>query len=259
MRIAIFGLGSIGQRHVRNLLAMGGHELLGYDVRVGSDGFSSGAIQATNALEHVWAWHPQAVIIATAPALHHDLAVQAIERGLNCFVEKPVGLSVLEAHNLVFLNDDRNTLAVGYQLHASPSVRAFSRGWKILHVWDKQDMGAWPKATYERDLLLEYSHELALALLWAGSMPTTATAAWANAANCIIMLGWPDGRLAKIELSGDFDGYSRGAWSDTWSWEFDKAENDEAYVEEIEAFLTGKPYCTGEDALAVMRLIERLR
>jgi predicted dehydrogenase len=253
------GLGSIGQRHVRNLLAMGGHELLGYDVRVGSEGFTAGTIQATNALAHVWAWQPEAVLICTAPALHHDLAVQTLERRVATFIEKPIGLSVLEANNLVFLNDDKVTLAVGYQLHASPSVRAFSRGWKILHIWDKQDMGAWPTATYERDILLEFSHEISTCLLWAGSLPATANIVWSDTMNCVIMLGWPDGRLAKIELSGDFDGYSRGAWSDQGNWEFDKAENDEAYADEIEAFLAGKPYCTGEDALQVMQLIERLQ
>jgi len=263
VRIAIFGLGSIGQRHVRNLLAMGGHELLGYDVRVGSELWcGAGTIQATNALAHVWAWQPEAVLVCTAPALHHELAWQVLAEGIHCFIEKPIALTVLEANDLIHLNDNRKTLAVGYQLNACESARCFPRNWKVLHIWDKQDMGTWPTATYARDLLLEYSHELALALLWVGampSMPTTATCTWQNAANCVIMLGWPDGRLAKIELSGDFDGYSRGAWSDQGSWEFSKAENDAAYVEEIEAFLAGKPYCTGEDALAVMRLIERLR
>ena len=259
MKVAVMGLGSIGQRHVRNLLALGGHELLGYDVRVGSEGFTAGAIQATNALGHVWAWQPEAVLICTAPGLHHGLAVEALERGVHTFIEKPIGTSVLEAKDLVFLNDDRSTLACGYQLNASESVRAFSRGWTVLHIWDKQDMGAWPTATYERDLLLEFSHELALCLLLAGSQPTTATIDWQNAENCVIMLGWPDGRLAKIELSADFDGYSRGAWSDRDSWEFNKQENDAAYLSEIEAFLCNAPYCTGEDALEVMKLIERLR
>ena len=258
-KICIMGLGSIGQRHVRNILAMGGHELLGYDVRVGSEGFTAGTIQATNARAHVWAWQPEAVLICTAPALHHDLAWEALSRNVPTFVEKPIGLSVLEANDLVSLDDGRNTFACGYQLNAMESVRAFSRGWTVLHIWDKQDMGAWPTATYARDLLLDFSHEICTCLLWAGAMPETARIAWSDPLNCLIMLGWKDGRFAWIELSGNYQGYERGAWSDTGTWTFDKAENDEAYRSEIEAFLAGAPYCTGEDALQVMQLIERLR
>jgi predicted dehydrogenase len=185
--------------------------------------------------------------------------MSAIEREIACFCEKPLAMTSLDANDLLWRNDDRVTLACGYQLHACESVRMFSRGWKVLHIWDKQNLQSWPAATYERNILLEYSHELALALLWAGSQPTTATITWSNEMNCLIMLGWPDGRLAKIELSGDYQGYSRGAWSDRGTWAFTVEENDAAYVDELEAFLVGAPYCTGYDALAVMRLIERLR
>jgi hypothetical protein len=60
-------------------------------------------------------------------------------------------------------------------------------------------------------------------------------------------------------LSGNYQGYERGAWSDTGTWAFDKKENDQAYIDEIEAFLCGQPYCTGEEALAVMQVLEMLR
>ena len=259
MKIALFGLGNIGQRHARNISAMCGHELLGYDVSVKAPGFSL-AIPRTDMLQEVWAWQPEYVIIATPPAWHHALATEAIMHHCHVFIEKPIGLSVLEANDLIWLNDDRKTLAVGYQLNASAAVREFSRGWKVLHLWDKQDMRRdWPAVTYRRDILLEYSHELATALLWAGSDPATATIDWMDEANCLIMLGWTDGRVAKIELSANYNGYSRGAWSDRDTWQFSKDENDTCYVDELEAFLVNEPYCTAEEGLAVMRLIERLQ
>ena len=261
MKIGLLGLGSIGKRHAANLFALGEKNLIAYDTAVWDQSLNDYPHIDTIccSIEEFWKQKPEAVLISTPPSTHHALATEVLTRGIHCFIEKPIGPTAFVANDLLFLNDDRKTLAVGYQLNASASVRAFSRDWTTLLLWDKQNMNIWPASTYERDLLLEFSHELALALLWAGATPISATAIWDDPENCTIRLGWSYGRRAEIQLSSNYNGYLRGAWSDHDTWEFSKKENDECYLAELEAFLAGDPYCTGYDALAVMQLIERLR
>ena len=259
-RIAVFGLGSIGQRHVKNLLEMGETDVLGCDVRTGDEGFMPDLpITITSAASMVWDWKPDVVLVCVPPAGHHGLVLQALAHNCSVFCEKPLAISHEKAIDLVRYNDGKNVLAVGYQLLACPSVQAFTKDWKQLYIWDKQDMGAWPKGTYLRDLLLDFSHEISLALFWAGSMPEVANIRWIDSAKSAITLSWPDGRVATIDLSGNYQGYERGATSNSGEWLFNKEENDLAYRRELEAFLLGEPYCTGEDALNVMRVLEMLR
>ena len=113
----------------------------------------------------------------------------------------------------------------------------------------------WPKASYARDLLLDFSHEISMALFWAGSMPSQASIDWESSVRCMVHLAWTDGRTARIELGGDFKGYERGAISDRGSWTFDREENDEAYRTELRAFLAGTPICTAGHGLSVIQIL----
>jgi predicted dehydrogenase len=175
------------------------------------------------------------------------------------FVEKPLTQCVADAQIVVDLARSHGAhLAVGYQLLACPSVQRFSKDWTHLHIWDRQNMARWPRASYARDLLLDFSHEVSLALFWAGSAPSQANIDWVNPARCAMQLEWNDGRTAQIELASDFIGYERGALSDRDSWTFDGEENDEAYRTELKEFLAGTPICTADHGLSVMQILERV-
>jgi predicted dehydrogenase len=246
MLVGIIGQGSIGRRHVQNIQELG-HTVITCDANGSGD---------CTTLDELYSNPINAVVVCTAPVFHYEHALSAIERGLPCFCEKPLAMTWSQAEDLLWRNAAHATLACGYQLAASPSVKRFQRDWKVLHVWDKQDMNTWPVCTYQRDILLEFSHEIALVLLWADSMPLDVLCEWSDVCSCIIWLTWADERKAKIELSGNFDGYSRGAWSDRGNWEFSRAENDQSYKREISAFLGGTPICSGAEAAHVMRIIE---
>ena len=256
-RIAVFGLGSIGQRHVKNLLEMGETDLLGCDVRTGDEGFAPDLpIPITSAASMVWDWKPDVVLVCVPPVGHYALANRAIKAGAHVFIEKPMATTELECEHLRFQAKEEGVqLAVGYQLLACPSVQVFPRDWKQLHIWDKQDMGAWPNGTYSRDLLLDFSHEISQVLFWAGSVPSSVSIDRKNPVQCMIHLAWSDGRTAQIDLASDFDGYERGAISDCGSWMFDREENDEAYRTELKMFLAGTPICTGEHGMSVMQIL----
>lgn len=253
------GLGSIGTRHLRNLLRLGGHDLLVYDPRANEIGFTIVPHVARTAdLEKVWYFSPDYVLICTPPATHYALAYEALFRRINTFIEKPMTLTAFEANDLVSLNDDYKTLAVGFQLLATPAVRAFPKDWRRLDIWDRQNMATWPTPTYQRQFLTEFSHELSLALFWAGAMPTHFQIDWRTTAHCVITLNWSDQRTATIDLDGECLTYERGAKADQATWTFSKDDNDEAYMAELEAFLAGAPSCTGWHGRDVMHCIEML-
>ncbi|MDO8751566.1 MAG: Gfo/Idh/MocA family oxidoreductase [Dehalococcoidia bacterium] len=100
MRVAIIGLGSIGLRHVRNVLALGGHKLALYDINAGKLAQAAVTLNASGKLEDVarltihidalWKWKPESVLICTPPDSHVKLAHDAIIRGIPTFIEKPI-------------------------------------------------------------------------------------------------------------------------------------------------------------------------
>jgi predicted dehydrogenase len=125
MRFLIAGLGSIGRRHFRNLVALGekdivllrshratlpDDELIGYPVET--------EIQA--ALER---HKPQAVIVANPTALHLNVAIPAAEAGCAVLLEKPIAedLSrVDELRRAAEKNGQR--ILVGFQFRYHPTL-----------------------------------------------------------------------------------------------------------------------------------------
>ena len=95
MKFLIAGLGSIGRRHVRNLRALGEHDILLYRTHRGTllDEELAGLPEETDlrrALDH----EPDAVVIANPTALHLDVAIPAAEAGCHILLEKPVSDSL---------------------------------------------------------------------------------------------------------------------------------------------------------------------
>ena len=95
MKVLIAGLGSIGRRHLRNLLALGERDILLY--RTGRSALPEDELRGfpveadlAAALEH----HPEAVIVANPTALHLEVAIPAAERGCHLLIEKPLSHSL---------------------------------------------------------------------------------------------------------------------------------------------------------------------
>ncbi len=102
MKILIAGLGSIGRRHLRNLLALGERDILLYRTHRSTLPDDELADFPTfTDLEAALAEGPDAVIVSNPTALHLQVAVPAAEAGCHLLLEKPVshsldGLDALE-------------------------------------------------------------------------------------------------------------------------------------------------------------------
>lgn len=125
MKFIICGLGSIGRRHLRNLLALGETDIHLYRTHQGTlpdDELAGFPIYTdfNQALDQ----HPAAVIISNPTALHLDLAIPAAQAGCSIFMEKPVSHSMERIPDLEqALIDGGGTMLVGYQFRFNPGLR----------------------------------------------------------------------------------------------------------------------------------------
>jgi predicted dehydrogenase len=122
LKILVIGLGSIGKRHLRNILA------LGYsNVSVVS---RSGSVDDEYNFLHVYSSLDKALqestfdvaIICTPTSNHIDTLVQLIDAGIhNIYLEKPVSHSISEVENSLDLSSISNkNIVVGFDLHFEP-------------------------------------------------------------------------------------------------------------------------------------------
>lgn len=125
MRFLIAGYGSIGRRHLRNLLALGERDLVLY--RTGKSTLPEGEAAAfpsetelTRALDH----HPDAVIVSNPTALHLDVAIPAAEAGCHLLLEKPVSHSMARVGELVAAAERSGSrVCVGFQYRFHPGLQ----------------------------------------------------------------------------------------------------------------------------------------
>ncbi len=126
LRIAVLGCGSIGRRHLRNLSALGWHDLLAFDT-------AASALEAVRLeteaacytdLHSLWQQQPQLVIVTTPSNLHVELALAAAQRGCALFIEKPLSHSLAGLDVLCAEAEDRhltNMVGCNMRFHPGPA------------------------------------------------------------------------------------------------------------------------------------------
>ena len=96
MRYLIAGLGSIGRRHFRNLIALGEKEIVLLRTRKGTlpEDELAGYPVETDFQEALKKHRPDAVIVANPTSMHLEVAIPAAEAGCHILLEKPVSHSL---------------------------------------------------------------------------------------------------------------------------------------------------------------------
>lgn len=133
------GLGSIGQRHLRNLKRLLGDELevvawrarrRGHvltdqmTIAEGLDLEEHFGIRVVPTLEDGLAEQPDAVFVTNPSSMHLDVATRAAQAGCNLFVEKPLSHTLDGVDELIALVEKKGLVAaVGYQMRFHPCIR----------------------------------------------------------------------------------------------------------------------------------------
>lgn len=125
MKFLIAGLGSIGRRHFRNLIALGETDIVLLRTRKGTlpDDELAGYPVETDIYEALTDHKPDAVIVANPTSMHMEVAIPAAEAGCAILLEKPVshsleGLDVLQ--RAATKNGSR--ILVGFQFRYHPTL-----------------------------------------------------------------------------------------------------------------------------------------
>lgn len=125
MKFLIAGLGSIGRRHLRNLQAIGGHEVLLFRTHQATlpdedlEGFT-----VYTRLEEALAQKPDGVIISNPTSLHMDVALPAAEAGAHLLIEKPIAptLEAIPALQAALQAQQKQAL-VGFHFRFHPVLK----------------------------------------------------------------------------------------------------------------------------------------
>ena len=139
LKILFAGLGSIGQRHVRNLRTLLGDkvELLAYrakrqspllnadmTVQTGIELETKYAIRSFDSLENALNEKPDAVFVTNPNSLHLAVALAAARQGCHLFIEKPISHSLQDVDQLIAAVEQQKLAAlVGYQFRFHPGLR----------------------------------------------------------------------------------------------------------------------------------------
>lgn len=125
MKILIAGLGSIGRRHFRNLIALGEKDIVLLRTRKATlpDDELAGYPVETDLQEALKKHKPKAVIVANPTALHLDMAIPAAEMGCHILLEKPVSHS-LEHLDILQRTAEKSgsKILVGFQFRYHPTL-----------------------------------------------------------------------------------------------------------------------------------------
>jgi predicted dehydrogenase len=123
VKLLIAGLGSIGRRHLRNLVTLGERDITLYRTHQSTlpdDELADFPVE-TNLAEAL-ANQPDAVIVANPTALHLDVALPAAQAGCHLLIEKPVAPKMgPDVQNLLMaVNDAKVKTLVGFQFRFHP-------------------------------------------------------------------------------------------------------------------------------------------
>lgn len=186
MKFLIAGLGSIGRRHLQNLIALGQHDIILYRSHRSTlpDDDLIGYPTETS-LEKALSHNPDAVIVSNPTSLHLEVAIPAAHAGCHLLLEKPISHSMERVDELrKAVESGGGKVLVGYQFRFHPglqkvsdllreeaigrplSVRAhwgeYLQSW---HPWEDYQKGYSARADLGGGVVLTLSHPLDY-LLW---------------------------------------------------------------------------------------------
>lgn len=173
LRIAVIGVGHLGQHHVRLFSAMDGVDLVGVvDSKPGRAqeiATKYGTTAFTQASEV--AGRVDAVSIASPTTSHVDLAVPFVEAGVPVLVEKPIASSLEAADRLLDAAERHGTLvATGHTERFNPAVAAALPLVSEPRFIEIHRLGTFPERSLDIDVIFDLMiHDLDLLLTTVGS------------------------------------------------------------------------------------------
>ncbi len=115
MKILVIGCGSIGQRHIKNLLKIGGVTILAFDTdkkKLKQVKKITPRVNISSELDSLWNEKPKVCFVTTPTALHLKYALLTAARGCHLFMEKPLAASLKDVNSLLNLVKRRKLITL---------------------------------------------------------------------------------------------------------------------------------------------------
>ncbi len=171
-RIAVIGVGHLGQHHARILAAMPDVELVAVvdtkPERAAEIALRHGTAPLTDASALIG--RVDAVTIATPTVSHVEIALRLVEAGVAVLVEKPLAATLAEADQLVEAAAARGTvLATGHTERFNPAVAAALPLVSSPRFIEIHRLGTFPERSLDIDVIFDLMiHDLDVLLAVAG-------------------------------------------------------------------------------------------
>lgn len=260
MRIAVIGCGSIGRRHVRDLLSLGERDIhiFDYDITVQERLIAERQVTVYVTLRDLYLAKPAVALICTPPEYHIGQALEAVRNGCHVFIEKPLSCSLDSAGIVAYLLKENHLIGhVAAPLRFHPGPLTIKRWLDDGAIGDVLSARLWcssylPDWHPERDYRQSYSattgavldvgsHEADVALWLLG--PAKLKAAAVRPATSIglgcdglaeLLLEHDSGAVSSVHVDFVTPGYSRGleivGTKGQASWDFSQDVMRQAYV-----------------------------
>jgi UDP-N-acetylglucosamine 3-dehydrogenase len=127
MKIGVIGTGTMGQNHVRILRSFPDIEVSISDINIENLELTGNRFgitrRHTNYLKLLEIEKPDAVIIATQPHTHKEIAIASFENGVHVLLEKPIALDATEAEEIISFAEKTNLIfTVGHVERFNPVI-----------------------------------------------------------------------------------------------------------------------------------------
>ena len=239
LKVALFGCGSIGCRHLNNVLDHNYADIVAYDPSASvCDRVSQKYnVFCSSTLYDIWKQQPNVALIS-APTQHHiTLAIEAAKRGCHLFIEKPLSYCLDRIKELVGIINERNLVTMvgcNMRFHPGPStVKKFVDDNKIGQpvfgrIYSGSYLPNWrPTQNYTKSYsaskthggaILDCIHEIDLAIWYLGPARLE-SAVWMPAKAieletdglCELNLRHKTGALSSVHLNFIQRDYHRGS------------------------------------------------
>ena len=176
VRVGVVGVGALGRHHARVWAALEGAELVGVhdiDTARAEAVASEFGCPVCPDLDSLLA-AAQAVSVAVPTVDHHVVARQALEKGRDVLLEKPMTATLAEADDLVELAEQAGArLQVGHIERFNPATEVLLGAVKAPRFIEVHRLGSFSPRSLDVDVVLDLMiHDLDIVLALDGSEPT---------------------------------------------------------------------------------------
>jgi predicted dehydrogenase len=158
LRVAVVGVGHLGQHHARILAAMGGVDLVGVvDVRP-ERAREIAARYGTTPFTDARELHDRAdaVSIAVPTEMHAEVAVPFLEQRVAVLIEKPLAASLDQADRMIAAADEHGAvLATGHTERFNPAVEAARPLIVNPRFIEVHRLGTFPERSLDIDVIFD--------------------------------------------------------------------------------------------------------